>query len=98
MLVGPLLHTSMCTSPIAAAHAYILVYVVASNSTSHLFFHQPSLQHVMRSPQLLPTMRDLYVQVGLCDYYFVRIFFWRNLLGEKKSELRQSVDTDASLK
>ena len=35
-LVGPLLHTS--TSPIAAAHAYILVYVVASNSTSHLFF------------------------------------------------------------
>ena len=35
-LVGPLLHTS--TSPLAAAHAYILVYIVASNSTSHLFF------------------------------------------------------------
>ena len=37
-LVGPLLHTSMHISPIAAAHAYILVCVVASNSTSHLFF------------------------------------------------------------
>ena len=49
-------------------------------------FHQPSLRHALRSPQLMHTTRDLYkLQFRLCENYFTRIFFDENLLDEIKA-------------
>ena len=79
MLVGPLLHTSMCTSPIAAAHAYILVYVVASNSTSHLFFtsHLFSTRCDLLNyclPRATCLFKLVCVIIILCEYFFDEIY------------------------
>ena len=59
-VVGSVLRIS--TSHIAASHNYyILVYMVASNTTNHLFFTSHlSLRHAVRSPQLM-SIRDLWM-------------------------------------
>ena len=51
-------------------------------------FHKPSLWHAVRSPQLMPTTRVckiIFVQFGLCENYFMRIFLDKNLLDETKA-------------
>ena len=37
----------------------LLPIVVASNVHSFIFFHQPSIQYVVQSPQLMPTKHNL---------------------------------------
>ena len=82
MLVGSLLAThhhfpnSCCP--------YILVCVVASNTTSHLL-----ITSHLSGTQLMPTTctcKIIFVQFGLCENYFMRIFVLTKMLLDEKSE------------
>ena len=69
---------------------YILVYLVASNTTSNLLF----TSHLFSTwcdllkcpPHAQTTCKIIFIQFGLSESYFMRIFFDEILL-DKKSEL-----------
>ena len=60
---------------------YILVYVVASNTTSHLLFTAISLAH-----SAISSINAQHTQLrNLCENYFTQVFFDESLLDEKKA-------------
>ena len=72
MLVGSLLHTS--TSPIAADY----VYLVASNTTTHLLFPSHLFGtwcYLFNQSPPHKTCKIIFVQFGLCKNYFMRMFY-----------------------
>ena len=59
------------------------VYVASNTYNKQSPFHQPSLRHAVRSPQLMPTTHDLSKlfsfnlvcpKIILCEYFFGRNF------------------------
>ena len=70
---------------------YIIVYEVASNTTSHLLFTSHLFGTQCNLLNKCPPHRLVKLQFGLYKNYFAQIFFDENLLDEKKANYGKSV-------